>query len=230
MNREPIRVLVVDDSAFSRQAITRMLSASPLVEVAGIARDGEEALRKVFELEPDLVTVDLEMPRMDGFTFLRLVMSRRPTPVIVVSGRAGEDEVFKALELGAVDFVAKPQPTSRAPPEPGDSIERQLIRKVHCGPESCASRPRGGSASHSQPAHRARGARTTGGSAPKASWPSAPPPVGPAALMHIFGAFAEPPPCAFVDRAAHAGRLHGVASPTRLDRLTPMRAREGHRR
>ena len=91
-----IRVLVIDDSAFSRQAITRMLRASPLVEVVGVARDGEEALRKTFELEPDLITLDLEMPRMDGFTFLRLVMSKRPTPVIVISGRAGEDqEVFK---------------------------------------------------------------------------------------------------------------------------------------
>jgi len=75
-----IRVLVIDDSAFSRQVITRMLGTSPLVEVVGVARDGEEALRKTFELEPDLITLDLEMPRMDGFTFLRVVMSKRPTP------------------------------------------------------------------------------------------------------------------------------------------------------
>ena len=90
MNRhEPIRVLVIDDSAFSRQTITRMLETSPLVEVVGSARDGEEALRKTLELEPDLITLDLEMPRMDGFTFLRLVMAKCPTPVIVISGRAG---------------------------------------------------------------------------------------------------------------------------------------------
>ena len=108
--QRPIRVLVIDDSAFSRQAITRMLEASPLVEVVGVARDGEEALRKTLELEPDLITVDLEMPKMDGFTFLRIVMSKRPTPVIVISGRTGEDDVFKALELGAVDFIAKPTP------------------------------------------------------------------------------------------------------------------------
>ena len=80
----PIRVLVIDDSAFSRQTITRMLTSSPLVEVVDSARDGEEALRKTIDLEPDLVTLDLEMPRMDGFTFLRLLMSRLPTPVAQV--------------------------------------------------------------------------------------------------------------------------------------------------
>ena len=103
MVRELIRVLVIDDSAFSRQAITRMLSTSPLVEVVGVARDGEEALRKAFELEPDLITLDLEMPKMDGFTFLRIVMSKRATPVMVISGRSGEEDVFRALELGATD-------------------------------------------------------------------------------------------------------------------------------
>ena len=126
--RELIRVLVIDDSAFSRQAITSMLKTSPLVEVVGVARDGEEALRKAFELEPDLITLDLEMPRMDGFTFLRLVMAKRPTPVLVISGRGGEEDVFKALELGAVDFIAKPTP--RAGPELVN-IEQGLIRKVH---------------------------------------------------------------------------------------------------
>ena len=128
MSRSLIRILVIDDSAFSRQAITRMLEASPLVEVVGVARDGEEALRKTFELQPDLITVDLEMPRMDGFTFLRVVMSKRPTPVIVISGRTGEEDVFRALELGAVDFVGKPSP--RATPEL-NNIEQELVRKVH---------------------------------------------------------------------------------------------------
>jgi len=123
-----IRVLVIDDSAFSRQTITRMLETSPLVEVVGIARDGEDALRKTLELKPDLITLDLEMPRMDGFTFLRIVMAKRPTPIIVISGRAGEDDVFKALDLGAIDFVAKP--TALATPEL-QTIEEGLIRKVH---------------------------------------------------------------------------------------------------
>ncbi len=123
--RGPIRVLVIDDSAFSRRTITRMLESSPLVEVIDSARDGEEALRKTFELQPDLVTLDLEMPRMDGFTYLRLVMSKRPTPIMVISGRSDDQDVFKALDLGAVDFIAKPSP--RATPEL-ESIQQELIR------------------------------------------------------------------------------------------------------
>lgn len=71
---ELIRALVIDDSVFSRQTITRMLKKSPLVEVIGVARDGEDALRKTLNLKPDLITLNLEMPRMDGFTFLRIVM------------------------------------------------------------------------------------------------------------------------------------------------------------
>ena len=126
--RGPIRVLVIDDSAFSRRTITRMLESSPLVEVIDSARDGEEALRKTFELQPDLVTLDLEMPRMDGFTYLRLVMSKRPTPIMVISGRSDDQDVFKALDLGAVDFISKPSP--RATPEL-ESIQQELIRKVH---------------------------------------------------------------------------------------------------
>lgn len=103
-----IRVLVIDDSAFNRRTLTKMLEAMPEVEVIGYAVDGEEGVRRILELKPDLVTLDIEMPRMDGFTLLRIVMSRMPTPVIVVSAQGGDERVFKALELGAVDFIAKP--------------------------------------------------------------------------------------------------------------------------
>lgn len=85
-----------------------MLEGLPEVEVVGYAVDGEEGIRRVLELKPDLVTLDLEMPRMDGFTFLRIIMNNRPTPVIVVSSMGGDERVFKALELGAVDFILKP--------------------------------------------------------------------------------------------------------------------------
>lgn len=104
----PLRVVVVDDSVFNRRTIADLLTSIPGVQVIGKAADGEEALRLVFEEKPDLVTLDLEMPRMDGFTFLRLVMARQPTPVLVVSGRSAKSDVFKALELGALDFVVKP--------------------------------------------------------------------------------------------------------------------------
>lgn len=103
-----IRVVVIDDSAFNRRAITKMLEGMPEVEVAGYAADGEEGIRKVIDLKPDLVTLDLEMPKMDGFTLLRIIMGYSPTPVIVISANSDDEKVFKALELGAIDFVAKP--------------------------------------------------------------------------------------------------------------------------
>lgn len=103
-----IRVVVVDDSAFSRRSITKMLEDMPSIEVVGYATNGEEGLQKVVTLKPDLVTVDLEMPKMDGFTLLRILTTRFSLPVIVVSALSEADKVFKALELGALDFVAKP--------------------------------------------------------------------------------------------------------------------------
>jgi len=122
-----LRVLVVDDSAFNRRTITRIIEDIPGVRVADYATDGEEALRKVFDLKPDLITLDLEMPRMDGFTFLRIVMQNRPTPIIVVSARSEDENVFKALEFGAVDFVAKP--AGRISPELSN-IKDDLVRKI----------------------------------------------------------------------------------------------------
>lgn len=122
-----VRVLVVDDSAYNRRTIIKMLESIPGVEVVGYACDGEEGLRKVFDLKPDLVTLDLEMPRMDGFTFLRIVMQSRPTPVIVVSARSENENVFRALEFGAVEFVAKP--SARITPELFN-IRDDLVRKV----------------------------------------------------------------------------------------------------
>ena len=104
-----LRVLVVDDSAYNRQTITSMLESRAGVEVVARATNGKEALKLAFDLEPDVITLDLEMPEMDGFAFLRLLMSRRPIPVVVISGYAQRDNVFRALELGALDFIAKPR-------------------------------------------------------------------------------------------------------------------------
>src|SRR5882672_2479309 len=123
----PLRVLIVDDSVFNRRSITEILSTSPDVEVVGKAADGEEALRLVGMLRPDVITLDLEMPRMDGFTFLRILMTKMPTPVIVVSSYSQKENVFKALELGALDFVAKPD--RYADPDLA-AIRDELLRKV----------------------------------------------------------------------------------------------------
>ncbi len=82
-----VRVLVVDDSAYNRKTITEMVESSGLVEVIGTAVDGEDAIKRAMELKPDVITLDLEMPRMDGFTFLRIMMSNFPTPTLVISSR-----------------------------------------------------------------------------------------------------------------------------------------------
>src|SRR6188508_98174 len=122
----PLRVLVVDDSAFNRRSISDILTTDPNIEVVGKAADGEEALRLAASLRPDVITLDLEMPRMDGFTFLRILMARQPTPVIVISSYSNKENVFKALELGAIDFVAKPD-RQFAPDGP---IRREILSKV----------------------------------------------------------------------------------------------------
>jgi two-component system chemotaxis response regulator CheB len=109
MSRRILRVLVVDDSPLNRDEMVSSLASAGDTEVVGLAGNGSEALKLAPSLKPDLITLDLEMPKMDGFSFLRIVQSIWPCPVIVISGNAADKNVFRALELGAVDFVAKPQ-------------------------------------------------------------------------------------------------------------------------
>jgi two-component system, chemotaxis family, protein-glutamate methylesterase/glutaminase len=106
----PVRVLIVDDSALMRQLISTMLSADPEIEVVGTAPDPHVARERIKALNPDVVTLDVEMPRMDGVTFLRKIMSLRPMPVVMISTltQAGAEVTLEALEIGAVDFIAKP--------------------------------------------------------------------------------------------------------------------------
>ncbi len=118
--------MVVDDSAFNRRVIADALSLDPEFEVVGRAGDGEEALKQALLLKPDVISLDLEMPKMDGFSFLRLLMARMPIPVIVFSSYAQRENILKALELGALDFVPKPD---RLGPEHGSHVE-ELIEKL----------------------------------------------------------------------------------------------------
>ncbi|GAB3316835.1 protein-glutamate methylesterase/protein-glutamine glutaminase [Luteimonas notoginsengisoli] len=111
MATKPVRVLVVDDSALIRSLMTELLGADPGIEVVGTAADPYIARDKIKQLEPDVITLDVEMPRMDGLSFLRNLMRLRPMPVVMVSTltHAGAQVTLDALALGAVDFVAKPK-------------------------------------------------------------------------------------------------------------------------
>jgi two-component system chemotaxis response regulator CheB len=104
-----IRVLVVDDSAFMRSALKGMIGSDPDLQVIATARDGAEAIEKIAKLRPDIVTLDLEMPRMDGLSALKIIMEQMPLPVLIVSSLTtdGADMTFNALNLGAVDFICK---------------------------------------------------------------------------------------------------------------------------
>ncbi len=106
----PIKVLVVDDSALIRQLLTELLQADPAIEVVGTAADPLIAREKIKALSPDVITLDIEMPRMDGLAFLERLMALRPMPVVVVSTltQKGAEAALRALELGAVDYVGKP--------------------------------------------------------------------------------------------------------------------------
>jgi two-component system, chemotaxis family, protein-glutamate methylesterase/glutaminase len=124
-----MRVLIVDDSAFMRKVIRDLLSSDPQLTVVGTAVDGVDALSKIPQLHPDVITMDVAMPRMDGLATLKRVMAECPTPVVMLSSLTSEgaDETFKALEYGAVDYVMKPSgPISLDLPK----VRDELIEKV----------------------------------------------------------------------------------------------------
>lgn len=214
------RVLVVDDSAYSRRSISKMLEGLPDVTVVGYAVDGEEGIRQVISLKPDLVTIDLEMPRMDGFTLMRILVSRFNLPVIVISALSDADKVFRALEMGALDFVAKPE---RGHAQELTSIEQDLrwkVKQVMAGLSSrkavsgglAAVSGKGKGARHlkKQPVELVAVASSTG---------------GPPALQSIFSSFEQGYPFAMV-LAQHMPPGFTRAFAERLNRLSPFTVRE----
>jgi len=109
--RDKIRVLIVDDSASVRQTLTEILDSDPAIEVIGSASDPFVAARRIQQEVPDVITLDVEMPRMDGITFLRKLMAQRPVPVVMCSSltEQGSETLMQALEAGAVDIIVKPR-------------------------------------------------------------------------------------------------------------------------
>jgi two-component system chemotaxis response regulator CheB len=132
--KQPVRVLVVDDSALMRKLIPQIIERDPSIHVVGTAMDGTFVPKKIQELQPQVVTLDLEMPRMDGMETLRL-LTRQRLPVIVVSAHStqGASSTLKALSLGAFDFVTKPKDAASAHME---EIAAQLIAKIKAAAKS----------------------------------------------------------------------------------------------
>jgi two-component system, chemotaxis family, protein-glutamate methylesterase/glutaminase len=139
MKKKSVRVLVVDDSALMRKLIPQMLSGDESIEVVGTAMDGTFCLKKIDELKPNVVTLDLEMPGMNGIDTLKEIMRREPVPVIVFSSHSteGASVTMKALGLGAFDFVTKPKDASAHMAE----TSKELIAKIKAAAE-CRLKPR----------------------------------------------------------------------------------------
>jgi two-component system chemotaxis response regulator CheB len=177
-----IRVLVVDDSLFMRAAIKKILDGDPRIEVVGQAKDGADGVARAADLRPDVITMDFNMPRMDGAEAVRTIMQQRPTPVLMLSAhtREGAKETFEALAAGAVDFLTKPSGEVSADFQ---RIAPQLIAKVV---EVSTAAPR--ALGPATPARRVTGSFPT--------WPQAGPRVvvlgvstgGPSALTRVIPA------------------------------------------
>jgi two-component system, chemotaxis family, protein-glutamate methylesterase/glutaminase len=131
-----IRVLIADDSAFMRKVLVSIISANPELEVAGEARDGRDAVAQNEALNPDVITMDINMPQMDGLQATEVIMSTKPKPIVIVSSesREGADTTLKALELGAIDFVAKPSS--------GVDLDMNTVRDEICRKVKMASKVR----------------------------------------------------------------------------------------
>jgi len=148
---KPIRVLVVDDSAFMRKVLQGIISSDPQLQVCGEARDGRDALAQLESLKPDVISMDINMPHMDGLEATEVIMSSNPHPVVIVSSesRDGAEVTLKALQLGAIDFVSKP---SSGIDFDMSSVKEELCRKLKMAAKVRVVRTAARSNSHPKPA------------------------------------------------------------------------------
>lgn len=130
---EKVSVLIVDDSALVRRMLADMISRDPELEVAGLARNGIEAIRMTQELDPDVITMDIHMPEMGGLSALEYIMKKSPRPVVMLSAlvKQGAVPTLKALELGAVDFIAKPSQLPTSVSEVRDEVLLKIKTAAH---------------------------------------------------------------------------------------------------
>jgi two-component system chemotaxis response regulator CheB len=216
-----LRVLVVDDSPANRRGLSTILTEQTGVEVVGVAGDGDEALRLCALLTPDLITLDLEMPRMDGFTFLRLLMATRPTAVVVISSHAARDDVFRALELGAIDFIAKPDGASGP-----EALRAQLMQVLAIVRQLSPARLLARRMTSARPAQAPVPPRTSLGSAAiRRVVAVAASTGGPTALMELFAGLGQSDDTAILI-AQHMPERFTRSFAERLDRQGGFRVRE----
>ncbi len=199
MSPDPIRVLIVDDSPFMRKALEHMLSTDD-IKVAGTARDGQDALEQIKLVKPDIVTLDVEMPRMDGLTCLKRIMSEMPLPVLMVSSltQEGATATLEALAAGALDFIPKETSVASASILQIQQDLQEKIRKLARSPRFAKRPPQDGTNGTRHPYIRSKG-RPLGywllHGRPQSSAGSAP-------------RLAEVPACALSHCPAHARHLH----------------------
>jgi two-component system chemotaxis response regulator CheB len=220
--RGKVRVLIVDDSALMRRLLSDLLGSSPEIEIAGFARDGREAVSQALRLQPDVITLDVEMPEVSGLDALPAILAVREVPVVMVSAltQEGAEVTLQALELGAVDFLPKPERNQLAEMRAGRDL---LIAKVLDAAQSRVRRPR--------PRRAGAPASATAARPPRAQPAPAPGEAasacvvigistgGPQALSQVFPSLSPPLPPILLVQHMLGEFMNTFAE--RLDRYTP---------